>query len=59
MDEIAESLGVTKPALYQYFPSKVDLLLPLPNGQEKISKGSLIALIRTGKYPGRQSRPIR
>ena len=25
MEEIADSLGVTKPALYQYFPGKEDL----------------------------------
>ena len=30
MDEIADAAGVTKPVLYQHFPSKLELYLALP-----------------------------
>lgn len=38
MGEIAESLGVTKPALYQYFPGKEDLYSAVAeHGREKLA----------------------
>jgi AcrR family transcriptional regulator len=38
MEEIADRLGVTKPALYQYFPSKEDLYAAVAeHGREKLA----------------------
>jgi AcrR family transcriptional regulator len=41
MDEIAERLGVTKPALYQYFPGKEDLFAAVAERSRQELKGSL------------------
>ncbi len=41
MDEIAESLGVTKPALYQYFPSKEDLFAAVAERSRQELMGTL------------------
>jgi AcrR family transcriptional regulator len=41
MGEIAESLGVTKPALYQYFPSKEDLFAAVAERARQEFKGTL------------------
>ncbi|MCK9631672.1 MAG: TetR/AcrR family transcriptional regulator [Methanoregula sp.] len=41
MGEIAESLGVTKPALYQYFPGKEDLFAAVAEHARQEFKGTL------------------
>ncbi|NMB79519.1 MAG: TetR/AcrR family transcriptional regulator [Methanomicrobiales archaeon] len=41
MGEIASSLGVTKPALYQYFPSKEDLFTAVAEQARAEFKGTL------------------
>ena len=41
MGEIAESLGVTKPALYQYFPSKESLFAAVAERARQEFKGTL------------------
>jgi AcrR family transcriptional regulator len=41
MGEIAESLGVTKPALYQYFPGKEDLFAAVAEQARQELKGTL------------------
>ncbi len=41
MDEIAERLGVTKPALYQYFPSKEDLFAAVAERSRQELMGTL------------------
>jgi AcrR family transcriptional regulator len=41
MDEIAESLGVTKPALYQYFPGKEDLFAAVAERSRQELMGTL------------------
>lgn len=41
MDAIAERLGVTKPALYQYFPGKEDLFAAVAERSRQELKGSL------------------
>jgi AcrR family transcriptional regulator len=41
MEEIAESLGVTKPALYQYFPGKEDLFAAVAEHARQELKGTL------------------
>jgi AcrR family transcriptional regulator len=41
MGEIAESLGVTKPALYQYFPGKEDLFAAVAEHARHEFKGTL------------------
>jgi AcrR family transcriptional regulator len=41
LDEIAERLGVTKPALYQYFPGKEDLFAAVAERSRQELKGSL------------------
>lgn len=41
MEEIAESLGVTKPALYQYFPGKEDLFAAVAEQARQELKGTL------------------
>lgn len=41
MEEIAESLGVTKPALYQYFPGKEDLFAAVAELARQELKGTL------------------
>jgi len=41
MGEIAESLGVTKPALYQYFPGKEDLFAAVAEEARRELKGIL------------------
>jgi AcrR family transcriptional regulator len=41
MEEIAESLGVTKPALYQYFPGKEDLFAAVAEQARRELKGTL------------------
>lgn len=41
MGEIAESLGVTKPALYQYFPGKEDLFAAVAEQARQELKGIL------------------
>ena len=41
MDEIAGSLGVTKPALYQYFPGKEDLYAAVAEHSRQELKGIL------------------
>lgn len=41
MGEIAESLGVTKPALYQYFPGKEELFAAVAEHARRELKGTL------------------
>ncbi|MFA4877577.1 MAG: TetR/AcrR family transcriptional regulator [Methanoregula sp.] len=41
MDEIAKKLGVTKPALYQYFPGKEDLYAAVAERARQEFKGTL------------------
>ena len=41
MEEIAESLGVTKPALYQYFPGKEDLFAAVAEHARQELRGTL------------------
>ena len=49
MDEIAERLGVTKPALYQYFPSKEDLFAAVAERSRQELMGKPVSIINTGK----------
>lgn len=54
MDEVAAAIGVTKPAIYRYFPGKEQLILALME-EDLVKPGRLVSeLIRAHPGPVRQ-----
>ena len=49
MDEIANESGITKPTLYKYFPSKMDLFLGVINFINKRIDEQLFSVLKTDK----------
>ena len=59
MEEIAQRLGVTKPALYQYFPGKENLYAAVTEKSRQELTGLLERSYQEPEYPGRECGPFR